>query len=128
MKEGMTVDEAIINARQIANECKVGEECVREHGQLTDWLEELVQYRATGLTPDEITKLEAQEGGDGTDVVDRVCFAVGSTVLVMGGILLALIVLAMLARLALEAWVSCSNRFRDILKNRALFLRRKDWG
>lgn len=28
--------------------------CGQEHGQLADWLNELVQYKDTGLTPEEI--------------------------------------------------------------------------
>lgn len=66
----MTIDEAIVHAREVAtiqrNNKKLNDtlgpfspyynqdcvKCAQEHGQLAEWLEELKQYRAIG-TPEE---------------------------------------------------------------------------
>ena len=52
----MTIDEAIIHAREVASR-KFDDrvhciKCAEEHEQLAEWLEELKQYRAIG-TPDK---------------------------------------------------------------------------
>ena len=52
----MTIDEAIIHAREVASrKFDDGVHCIKcaeEHEQLAEWLEELKQYRAIG-TPDK---------------------------------------------------------------------------
>ena len=52
----MTIDEAIVHAREVASR-KFDDRvhcirCAEEHEQLAEWLEELKQYRAIG-TPEE---------------------------------------------------------------------------
>ena len=46
--------EAIAHAMKIANSSDVCSDCAKEHEQLVDFLEELQQYRNTGLKPEEI--------------------------------------------------------------------------
>ncbi len=69
----MTLDEAITHAREIAK-FKMREatynsptlkthydgqvECAREYKQLAYWLEELKQYKAIGLTPDQLREID----------------------------------------------------------------------
>ncbi len=61
----MTIDEAITHAREVAEGCPAEDrQCAYQHDELADWLEELKAYKATGLTPEEITKymhLEKEE-------------------------------------------------------------------
>ena len=56
----MELNEAIIHARQVAEGCGVdSRDCAYQHDKLSDWLEELQDYRATGLTPDELAEAAA---------------------------------------------------------------------
>lgn len=52
----MDIQEAIEHARQVAEGCDAqSRDCAYQHDKLADWLEELVAYRATKLTPDDLT-------------------------------------------------------------------------
>lgn len=58
----MELTEAIAHARQIAEQggCPAGSgDCAYQHDHLVDWLEELMSYRNTKLTPEGIVALQA---------------------------------------------------------------------
>lgn len=44
----MTLDEAIIHAKELSESQLVGEDCREDHKQLAAWLEELKQYKLAG--------------------------------------------------------------------------------
>ena len=44
----MEIEEAIAHARQVADGCPSDRDCAYQHDKLTDWLEELLAYRAIG--------------------------------------------------------------------------------
>lgn len=41
----MTLDEAIVHAKELSESQSVCEDCREEHKQLAEWLEELKQYK-----------------------------------------------------------------------------------
>ena len=45
----MTINEAIQHAKEIASSDKCSAQCAKAHGQLADWLEELVSLRKENL-------------------------------------------------------------------------------
>lgn len=56
----MNIEEAIAHAREVAEGCPAEDrQCAYQHDELADWLEELKAYRQTGLTPEEVTSLQA---------------------------------------------------------------------
>lgn len=66
----MTIDEEIQISKEIANtdiECPRNcimmdcSECVEEHKKLAEWLEELQEYKSSGLTPQMIKELKRSE-------------------------------------------------------------------
>lgn len=75
----MTIDEAIAHAREVAtiqrNNKKLNDtlgvfspynnqdcaKCAHEHDQLAEWLEELKQYRETGLSPEDLFSINFNE-------------------------------------------------------------------
>lgn len=80
----MTLDEAIVHARQVASEQKrrSGEcvqndsecdkfstclKCAEEHEQLAEWLEELKSYRASVFSGDMTQKMLKEEYGKAVD-------------------------------------------------------------
>lgn len=44
-KMKMTLDEAIVHAKELSESQSVCEDCREEHKQLAEWLEELKQYK-----------------------------------------------------------------------------------
>ena len=53
----MKIEEAISHAREVAEGCPAEDrQCAYQHDQLADWLEELMAYRATGLSAADIQK------------------------------------------------------------------------
>lgn len=69
----MSIDEAILHARQIAknnrrkiqhspDEYKACKQCAEEHDQLADWLEELKAYRANEGMSENVYKMGYQFG------------------------------------------------------------------
>ena len=63
--EGLTIDEAITHAEQVADRCP-GEDrqCAYQHDQLADWLRELKAYKASGLTAEQTQKMAAKLKGE----------------------------------------------------------------
>lgn len=54
----MNLNEAIEHAHEVAEGCPAGDrQCAYQHDKLSDWLEELKAYKATGLAPKEIQEL-----------------------------------------------------------------------
>ncbi len=65
----MNIREAIAHAKQVAEGCSTeNRDCAYQHDKLADWLEELVAYRGTSLTPERVAEL-AQAEKDGRLVV-----------------------------------------------------------
>ena len=53
----MTLQEAIAHAGETAGRCGEGSMCARDHEQLAEWLEELQQYKSTGLEPEQAKEI-----------------------------------------------------------------------
>lgn len=55
----MTIEEAIIHAREVAEGCPAEDrQCAYQHDKLADWLEELKAYKETGLEPRDIKRFK----------------------------------------------------------------------
>ena len=64
----MEINEAIEHCREKAVGCS---ECAKDHGQLAEWLEELQNYRDTGLTPSMVRSLIKREKESHKRAVER---------------------------------------------------------
>lgn len=64
----MEINEAIKHCREKAVGCSA---CAKDHGQLAEWLEELQNYRDTGLTPSMVRSLIKREKESHKRAVER---------------------------------------------------------
>lgn len=52
----MTLDEAIVHAKELSESQSVCEDCREEHKQLAEWLEELKQYKNKECEREKISR------------------------------------------------------------------------
>ena len=71
----MTIDEAISHAREVASRMFDDRvhciKCAEEHGQLSEWLEELQQYRKIGTVEECQTAMEQQNVNKELEIHDE---------------------------------------------------------